>query len=112
MLTLGGVVVFLRDADGTVDVEGSLGDLAVLLGVGSSGGGFGNLSLIGDGVLVWDHDVLGTDVSVGSSGFRGELGVGTGSLLSGELSALASNAVSSGTTSEVSTGASASWLTA
>ena len=45
--------------------------------MGSSGGGFGNLSLVGDGVLVWDDDVLGTDVSVRSSGFGGELGVGT-----------------------------------
>jgi len=77
VLTLGGVVVFLGNADGTVDIEGSLGNFTVLLLVGSSGGGFGNLSLVGDGVLVWDNDVLGTDVSVRSSGFGGELGVGT-----------------------------------
>ena len=107
VLTLGGVVVFLGNADGTVDIEGSLGNFAVLLLVGSSGGGFGNLSLVGDGVLVWDHDVLGTDVSVGSSGLRGELGVRTGSFLSGELSVLAtdgiatSSTVTDGTTSRV-----------
>lgn len=77
VLTLGGVVVFLGNADGTVDIEGSLGNFTVLLLVGSSGGGFGNLSLVGDGVLVWDNDVLGTDVSVRSSGFGGKLGVGT-----------------------------------
>ena len=40
----------------------------------TSGGGLGDLGLVGNGVLVWDDDVLGTDVGVGSSGLRGELG--------------------------------------
>lgn len=89
--------------------------------MGSSGGGFGNLSLVGDGVLVWDDDVLGTDVSVRSSGFGGELGVGTGSLLSGELSVLASNGVVGGTGTvgttvssgvTISASGSANWFTA
>lgn len=78
--------------------------------MGSSGGGFRNLSLIGDGVLVWDDDVLGTDVSVRSSGFGGELGVGTGSLLSGELSVLASNGVARGT-GTVGGSSTSAWVT-
>lgn len=95
VLALGGVVVFLGHADGSVDVEGSLGNFAVLFLVGTSGGGLGNLSLVGDGVLVWDDDVLGTDVGVGSSGLGGELGVGSGSLGAGELSGLGTDGVSS-----------------
>jgi hypothetical protein len=94
VLSLGWVVVFLGDGNGTVDVEGSLGDLAVLFLVVSSGGGFGDLSLIGNGVFVWDNDVLGTDVSVRSSGLGGQLSVGTGSLGSGEFGVLRSEAVS------------------
>ena len=94
VLTLGGVVILLRHADGSVDVEGSLGDLAVLLLVGASGGGLGDLSLVGHGVLIWDHDVLGTDLGVGSSGLGGELGEGAGSLLSSELSVLVTESIS------------------
>lgn len=94
VLSLGGVIVLLADADGSVDVEGSLGDLTVLFLVGTSVGGLGDLSLIGNGVLVWDDDVLGTDVGGGSSGFGGELGVCAGSILSSELSVLASDGVS------------------
>jgi len=63
--------------------------------VGSSGSGLRDLSLVGNGVLVWDHDVLGTNVSVGSSGLGGELGVRSGSLGSSELSVLGTNLVSS-----------------
>ena len=92
-MTLGGVVVLLRHADGSVDVEGSLGNFAVLFLVGTSGGGFGNLSLVGDGVFIWDDDVLGTDIGVGSSGLGGELGVGTGSLGSGELGVLVTDGI-------------------
>lgn len=93
VLSLGGVVVLLRHADRSVDVEGSLGNLAVLLLVGSSGGGLGNLGLIGHGVLVWDHDVLGTDVGVGTGGLGGELGVGSGSLGTAESGLLVTNGV-------------------
>jgi hypothetical protein len=106
VLSLGGVVVLLGDADGTVDVEGSLGDLAVLLLVGSLGGGLGNLSLVGDGVLVWDDNVLGTDVGVGSSGLGGEFGVGSGSLGGAQSGVLSTEGVSS---ASVAGGASASW---
>ena len=94
VLSLGWVVVFLWYADGSGDIEGSLGNFTVLLLVGSSHGGFGNLSLVGDGVLVWDDDVLGTDLGVGSSGLGGELGVSTGSLLTTEGSGLSTEVVS------------------
>jgi len=94
VLSLGWVVVFLGHSDWTVDVEGSLGDLTVLFLVGSSGGWLGDLSLVSNGVLVWDDDVLGTDVSVRSSGLGGQLGVSTGSLGSGELSVLVTEVIS------------------
>jgi hypothetical protein len=94
VLSLGGVVVLLGHADGSVDVEGSLGNLAVLLLVGSSGGGLGNLSLVGHGVLVWDDDVLGTDVGVGSGGLGGELGVRSSSLGTAEGGLLVTKGVS------------------
>ena len=60
----------------------------------STGGGLRDLSLIGNGVFVWDDDVLGTDLSLGSSGFGGELGVGSGSLGTGELGVLVSEVIS------------------
>ena len=88
LLSLGWVVVFLSDADWTVDVEGSLGDLAVLFLVVSSGGWLGDLSLIGNGVFVWDDDVLGTDVSVRSGGFGCEFSISSCSLGRCEVSVL------------------------
>jgi hypothetical protein len=60
----------------------------------STGGGLRDLSLIGNGVFVWDDDVLGTDVSVRSSGFGGELGKGSGSLSAVELGVLVSKVIS------------------
>ena len=74
VLSLSLVVVFLGDADWTGDVESSSGNLAVLLGFLSLGAAFWDLSLVGDGVLVWDDDVLGTDLGLGGSGLGWELG--------------------------------------
>ena len=60
----------------------------------STGGGLRDLGLIGNGVLVWDDDVLGTYLSLGSSGLGGEFGVGSGSFGRGQVGVLVSKAIS------------------
>ena len=67
--------------------------------MGASSGRLGDLGLISHGVLIWDHDVLGTNLSVGSSRLGGELGERASSLGSGELSVLVTESVSTGTSS-------------
>ena len=74
------VLVALVDGDGTLDFEGSLGDLllgglSLTLALGLT-----DLSLVGDGVLIGDHNLLSADLGLGTSGLGGELGVGTGSV--------------------------------
>jgi len=84
VLGLGLVVVRLGDSDGAADIEGSLGKGA-LLGLSLTVRlGLRDLSLVGNGVLVGDDDVLGTDLGLGASGLGGELGVSTSSLGTGE----------------------------
>ena len=84
MLGLGLVVVRLGDSDGTADIEGSLGEGA-LLGLSVTVAlGLRDLSLVGHGVLVGDDDLLGTDLGLGASGLGGELGVRAGSVGTGE----------------------------
>ena len=84
MLGLGLIVVRLSDGDGTADIEGSLGEGA-LLGLSVTAAlGLADLSLVGDGVLVGDDDLLSTDLGLGASGLGGELGISTSSLGTGE----------------------------
>ena len=70
--TFAGVLTLLSDFDSTVDSEGSLGDTASLILLFGLGAGLGNLSLVGDGLLVWDNDLLGTDLGRGSSELSGK----------------------------------------
>ena len=84
VLGLGLIVVRLGDSDGTADIEGSLGEGA-LLGLSVTVAlGLADLSLVGDGVLVGDDDLLSTDLGLGASGLGGELGISTSSLGTGE----------------------------
>lgn len=84
VLGLGLIVVRLSDGDGTADIEGSLGEGA-LLGLSVTAAlGLADLSLVGDGVLVGDDDLLSTDLGLGASGLGGELGISTSSLGTGE----------------------------
>ena len=103
VLGLALVVVGLVNGDGTGDLEGSLSDLALLglrLAVAL---GLRNLSLIGDGVLVGDDDVLSTDLSLGAGGLGGELSVSTSAVLSTEDGLSGTTSAADGEVSETST---------
>jgi hypothetical protein len=103
VLGLGLVVVGLGDGDGTGDVESSLGDLA-LLGLSITVAlGLADLSLVGHGVLVGDDDLLSADLGLGTSGLRGELGVSTSSVGTGERGIEGSTTTVGGTGTVVST---------
>lgn len=105
MLGLALVIVGLVNGDGTGDLEGSLGDLA-LLGLSLAVAlGLRNLGLIGDGVLVGDDDVLSTDLGLGTGRLGGELGVSTSAVLSTEdgLSGTGTGTSADGEVSETST---------
>ena len=66
-LTLEGVLTLLSDLDSTVHDEGSLGNSASLVLLLGLGGGLGNLSLIGDGLLVWDNNFLSSNLGSSTS---------------------------------------------
>ena len=70
--TFAGVLTLLSDFDSTLDSEGSLGNTASLILLFGLGAGLRNLSLVGDGLLVWDNDLLGTDFGGRSSELGGE----------------------------------------
>ena len=120
---LEGVVVLLGDGDLSTDGEFPLGNLAGLLLVVSLGDGLADLSRVGNGVLVWDDDVAGTDLGVGGSvlGTKSSVvgttvGVGCGEsaigIEGGERSSSERSIVSigTGTSSEVASGSSWSLL--
>ena len=71
-LSFAGVLTLLSDLDSTVHDEGSLGNSASLVLLLGLGGGLGNLSLIGDGLLVWDNDALGSNLGSSASSLGDE----------------------------------------
>ena len=89
------VVVFFEYWDWSWDIEGSFGDQLFLGRALSFALGFTYFSLISNGVFIWDDNVLGSNLGLWSSWFRGKFGKWSRSWCSWEDGILWSNASSS-----------------